>query len=585
MTGNRIRILPDLLAIKIAAGEVVERPVSVVKELIENSLDAGSTKIWVLLRQGGRKSMEVVDEGEGMGREDALLALERHSTSKIHTEEDLTRIATMGFRGEALPSIASVSKMVLTTKRAEELAGWEIRVEAGKVTQVRECGCPNGTTVQVEELFFNLPARQEFLRSPGTEMGHVSELVTRVALAYPSIHFKLFHEGRCLLDCPPTSSEDRILHLLPKEVRPQRVSVIANEGGMELRGVVFSGKVTFPSLKHIHTYVNGRAVRDRILIHAVMEAYQTLLMRGRYPAAVLFLKVPLDEVDVNVHPAKLEVRFRRSQAVHEFVARAVRLQLKNGPRFAAWEPGKTETGQGTVWEPGSPYGALSKEKDNPKLDFLVPALQRRVEGEKEFALEIAKGRSFSSLSFVGQLHGTYLILQSDHGMVLLDQHAAHERIAFERLREQIRLDGVLSQRLLIPQVIDVGETETPILRERAEQLSRFGFEIDQIGEKSFAIRAVPVLLQTQDYGAVVLEVIAELREWGHGGKLVEKVDEVLSTIACHSVIGAHRFLDRSEVRALLADLDRIDFSQQCPHGRPVSTEISQGEIERMFRRR
>ncbi len=575
---QRIILLSDNLISRIAAGEVVERPASVVKELVENSLDAQAKEISVWVEGSGTSLIRVSDNGEGIASEDIPLAIERHATSKLKDEGDLFGIATLGFRGEALPSIASASRLEIVSRTRQEEAGWRLRVVGGKREEPVMIGCPPGTTVEVRDLFFNIPARRKFLKSPSTELGHISDVMNRMALAYADVHFRLHHAGRLLCDyVSAVDPQERLRQVLGADVAGGMVSLSWSQGKVKISGFLSTAPSSFPSSRYLMTYVNRRFVRDRVLTHAVMEGYETLLMKGRYPAAVLDLEIPFEEVDVNVHPAKVEVRFRRRTEVHDALMGAVRDGLKREAKGPAaktvWEKEPVFAG---IRESPSSYGGFSPNASLP--------LSQALSVESEPDRGIPGGGIFSSLDVMGQLLGCYIVCESPQGMALIDQHAAHERIAFEKMRLQLERGRVERQDLLIPQVLELPFHEAAIVEQAFSTLDHLGFTIEAFGPNSFAIKAVPALLPPGEYRDVVRGMVAEFAEFERSSELRHGLEESLMTIACHSVIRANRRLGREEIRALLVELDEIDFATQCPHGRPVLVEFSQAQLERMFKR-
>lgn len=568
----KIRILPESLARRIAAGEVVERPASVVKELVENALDAGAKEISVRVEGSGVSLIRVSDDGEGILAEDLPLAVERHSTSKLVDEAQLFCISTLGFRGEALPSIASVSRLEIVSRARGGRTGARLRVEGGKKFPLEEAGCPEGTTVEVRDLFFNTPARRKFLKSPATELGHIVDAVSRMALAHADVHFSLYHSGRQLLDCVAVSElEDRLRQVLGSDVAQSMARFSWSRGKLKVGGFLSVAPSSFPSTRYLLTYVNRRFVRDRLLNHAVLHGYETLLMKGRYPAVVLQVDLPYGEVDVNVHPAKYEVRFRRQTEVHDAVVEAIRESLKAEAARAPSE-GKKEIGFPAVKEHPEIYSG-------PGLGT-QPELRGTAEGQGK---ESGQG-FFSRFEILGQLLDCYLVCGSSRGLVLIDQHAAHERIAFERMRRELDRQKIERQSLLITQQVELPAVEARVLEENLSLLERLGFAVEPFGRRTFVISAVPALLPLGDYRAALRGMAAALAEVGGSSELRRGLEERLMTIACHSAIRANRRLDREEMRALLEDLDHVDFATQCPHGRPVVLELTRAELERMFKR-
>jgi len=574
----KIILLPENWVSRIAAGEVVERPASVVKELVENALDAGAREISVWVEGSGTSLIRVSDDGEGIASEDLPLALDRHSTSKLRAEADLFRIATLGFRGEALPSIASVSKLEIVSRTRQEEAGSRLRVEGGKKKEPVAAGCPAGTTVEVHELFFNTPARRKFLKSPSTELGHICDVINRMALACAKVHFRLYHGGRMLCDYVAAQTpRDRLHQVLGDEIAAGLMPFSLGKGKMGISGFLSSAPSSFSNARYLFTYVNGRFVRDRILTHAVLQGYETLLMKGRYPAVVLYFVIPFEEVDVNVHPAKYEVRFRRQAEVHDGVAEAVREALrkeaKGPPRIV---PHGAPPFSGVLESPLPYVGGISQRRGHqwPETDYTSPQAKSD---------QVTKG-FFSSLDILGQLLGCYLVCSSSRGMALIDQHAAHERIAYEKMRHQLERGEIERQNLLIPQILELPVGEAALLEQRLGVLEHLGFTVEEFGPNTIIVKSVPALLPPGDYREVMRQMVAEFAEIGQSGALRQEVEERLMTIACHSVIRANRKLEYQEIRALLKELDEIDFATQCPHGRPVLLEFTQEQLERMFKR-
>ena len=574
----KIQILSDETASRIAAGEVVERPASVVKELIENALDAGASEISVWVEKSGTALIRVADNGEGMGPDDLALAVERHSTSKLKEEDDLSRISTLGFRGEALPSIASVSRMEIVSRPLDSDVGHRLRIEGGKKAEVRMAAAAVGTAIEIKEIFFNTPARKKFLKSFATELSHICDAVNRMALAYPEVHFRLFHDGRALADYVAVrDGKDRLQQVFGRDLVQDLLSFSCDQGQLTVAGYLSSAPASFPNTRYLMTFVNRRYVRDKVVTHAVLHGYESLLMKGQYPAVVLFLGVPFGEVDVNVHPAKFEVRFRRPSEVHEAVAHAVRESLKREAR----DP----SSQTAVARPASVFAV-----GEPSLPYARPAMMRDSLSLREDVFprpsapdEVPEG-FFSSMNVLGQILGCYLVCASSAGLALIDQHAAHERVAYEKLRRQMAAGEVMKQSLLIPQTVQLSPGEMMLLEKELPELARSGFILEPFGPDGYAITAVPALLPEGDYRPVVQQMVAELAEIDKSRGVRQYLDERLATIACHSVIRANRKLAMDEMRALLRDLDQIDFATQCPHGRPVLVEFSGAQLEKMFRR-
>lgn len=566
------------MASRIAAGEVVERPASVVKELVENSLDAGATEISVAVEKSGTSLIRVTDNGDGMAPEDLALSVERHSTSKLRTEDDLFRIATLGFRGEALPSIGSIAKLEIVSRQAVTATGHRIRIDGGRKVAVRASAASVGTTVEVAEIFFNTPARRKFLKSPATELSHICDVINRTALAYPAVHFRLQHDGRNVADYVAVrEAKDRLRQVLGFDVAKNLGHFSLRLGELEISGYLSAAPVSYPNARYVYTFVNCRYVRDKVLTHAAMQGYDTLLMKGQYPAVVLFLEIPYGEVDVNVHPAKYEVRFRRQSDVHGLVARAVHGALQDRAKEPSARPRSVDRRDfAFVMEPSLAYAhstGADYQTTGAREVFSLP-LQ---------AQALPNG-FFSSMTVLGQILGCYLVCASAQGLSLIDQHAAHERVAFEKLRRQLNAGQVVKQSLLIPQTLELAAGELLLLERKLAVLERFGFLLEPFGPSSYAITAAPSLLPEADYVPTVRQMIAELAEVDESEKLRQHLEERLATIACHSVIRANRKLEPGEMRALLADLDQTERATQCPHGRPVLIEFSRDQLDRLFKR-
>ena len=611
----RIRVLPPEVADKLAAGEVVERPASVVKELVENALDAGARQVCIELEDAGVGLIAVVDDGEGMGADDAVRALARHATSKVRCVDDLFRITTLGFRGEALASIAAVSTTTLTTRRASDLGGTQILVRGGTVSDVRAAGAPPGTRVEVVDLFGNIPARRKFLKAPATEVGHVSELVTRTALSWPLVSFVLRHGRRTLLDYPAvTDWPERVAQVFGRDRAAAMLPFHGHGAAGSIRGWLTGSHVSFPSARQIFTYVNTRYVRDRLVSHALVAGYSTLLMHGRYPAAAVFIDVPPEDVDVNVHPAKSEVRFRRGGAVHDLITRAVHERLRaQGPAVApsadmprpadatetmaqmaiALRPLRGDAPLRLV--PASPAAFSTPDATTAHAPALAlpartPDAMAPVFTPTPFRAALrpppaaAKPGFFGSLRVIGQAFEGYLLCEGEDCLLVIDQHAAHERVTFERLRHAYADGGVTRQRLLMPMVVDVGAQAAPLVSEHLAALENLGFAMEPFGGSSFAVRALPALLTDADPALLVRDLAEELTEVGRSRRLTQAAESVLARLACHSAVRVGQSLGADQIRALLVAMDNIDFAGNCPHGRPAFVTLPRSDLERLFKR-
>lgn len=594
----RIHILPEELCNKIAAGEVVERPSSVVKELVENSLDAGASDILVELEAGGKRLIRVSDNGQGMGRQDAFLAFERHATSKISCDEDLFALRTLGFRGEALASVASVSRLRLQTCDNQEGLGQEIYAEGGHIKKAQECGLPQGTRVEVRNLFFNLPARKKFLRKEQTELGHAADVVTKQALAHPAVSFHLKHNQRMLLDLRRDKGlRERVAALLGRSLLNDLLSVDEQAGDdLRVSGLISQPQLNRSAATHIYTFINGRYIRDRVVQHAVMDGYRHLLMKGRYPVVVLFLELDPAQVDVNVHPTKHEVRFRQQAQVHDFIANVLRNRL----RPAGWLDGSGEAQEAPSSDhgPTSPPAPRVEQAAMPEQVRDAPPVYAGPEpAPRETIREtpvpcasepsltgVGDGGYFSGLRILGQYHQSYILCQDNDDLILIDQHAAHERVGFEKLKASLAAGEVPSQALLFPEVLELDYNSAAALEEYRQELLRLGFSVEPFGGNAFALKAVPQLLAGRAVAGLVVDVALELERIGRAGTLRDSLDDVLILMACHSVIRANQALTQAEISALFRELDAIDFSAHCPHGRPVQKRLTLYDVERMFRR-
>lgn len=561
----KIRKLSESLVTKIAAGEVIERPFSVIKELVENAIDAGATQIEIEAEDGGRKRMTVIDDGCGMTEEEALLSLERHATSKLANEEDLCKIETLGFRGEALPSIAGVSHMTLETNASG--VGVRIDIEGGKIVKTSSSPLPRGTRITVQNLFFNTPARLKFLKSRETEFSHIAAWIEAIALSRPGIGLNLRHNGKVeIRSVPRKEMRERIGEILGMEIAEFLHPVEANRGRLRLTGFVSDHRAGSTSAKSLFFYVNGRIVRDRTLQHAVLTAYEGLLMKHRYPWAVLHLSVPPEFVDVNVHPTKNEVRFTNGRLAHELVREGVGAALRGRPEPVA-----------------DVVGARSSRPDwVPFEGGSTPPLQR--EGN-HVGLPLQQTIERYDFRIIGQVHSTYLICETPEKLVLIDQHAAHERIGFEKLKGQYEGGGLERQHLLIPQNFDLRPSQGEILKKYLDDLSQLGLEVEFFGGNTFILRTIPTLLEGTDIVSLVEELIESLQSFEKLTPFDERVHEILEWMACHRQVRAGDRLTNEEIDALLKEMETTRFSGQCPHGRPSVLEVPFDEIEKWFKRR
>ncbi len=605
----RIRILPDILANKIAAGEVVARPASVVKELVENALDAQSTRIMVEIEKGGRSLIRVADNGLGMGRDDALLALERFATSKIQDDGDLFNIQTLGFRGEALPSIAAVSRMTLITRPADAQSGVEIQVDGGKIMRVTDAGAPAGTMISVARLFYNTPARRKFLKTVNTEMGHIGDIVNGMALGWPQVRFKLVHNAKTVKQWPraPEPSQ-RAADVLGQVAAGELIVLDASHANLNIHGYLGPSRQARSTSRGIYLFVNGRRVRDRTIQHALFEGFQGRLMKGQFPLAVLFLQLPFDQVDVNVHPTKHEIRFSDQRMVHDTIRDQVAAALAKAekrhwamatpgdskPQSLAAEPqpdygpqkvvdaGFGATGQGQLdWRPKRPN--TPKVVARQGLSHALPTSGFQPEGHVAARQQpLWKVGGFQDLAVIGQFRGTYIICQSDNTLILIDQHAAHERIVYEQLKQ--RAGRIDSQRLLMPETVELGFSEASILDKLIPELNALGLEVEPFGGTTFVIKAVPVILEDRDMARILVNLAEKAAEIGLGAGLEKVMDECRMVMACHNAIRANQRLTHEQIRHMLIQLDRCDNPSHCPHGRPTWIRWTLKELEKAFGR-
>ena len=596
-----LRRLPSNLVNRIAAGEVVESPASALKELVENAIDAGARRIAVTLKEGGRTFLSVVDDGVGMSREELTLAVERHCTSKL-PGDDLGDIRTLGFRGEALPSIASVSRFTITSRPAAAAEAWSLEIDGGAKGEAKPAAHPPGTRVEVRDLFFATPARLKFLKEPRTESGHVADAMRRLAMAHPAVGFRLESEERTLIDLAAANPSllhdadalrlERLAAIMGREFADNTVAIGANREGFRLTGFAGLPTLNRPTGQHQYLFVNGRPVRDKLLAGAVRGAYQDFLARDRHPMVALFLEAPTGMVDVNVHPAKTEVRFRDAGIVRGLIVGALRTALAAAGHRASTTVSDAALGAfrpHTGYSSSLPMGGGGGVSSIPRglaeaaAQFMAPlgAPSARVEAE------VANGRDAHYPLGVAraQLHETYIVAQTDQGVVIVDQHAAHERLLHERLKDQLEADGVKRQALLLPEVVDVGEDGARRLAARAAELAEMGLVLEPFGLGAVVVRETPAVLGEVDVQGLVRDLADELAELGDHLSLKEKVEEVCGTLACHTSVRAGRRLSVEEMNALLRQMEATPHSGQCNHGRPTYVELKLADIERLFGRR
>jgi DNA mismatch repair protein MutL len=668
---GRIHVLSEQVANKIAAGEVVERPASVVKEMLENSLDAGATRIKISVEAGGKKLIQIVDNGCGMVRDDAMLAFERHATSKIKDAEDLLSVATLGFRGEALPAIASVSRLRLETRAEDEAAGTVIEINGGKIARVEEAGLPLGTSITVRDLFFNTPARKKFLKSESTELSHIASLVTHYALAHPEKHFELHSSTNAILVAPPVAGySERVYQVFGKETLDQLIPVTARQalvhvglpqpppwrrkeieedgeevspadpGEMRVHGFVSKPEIQKLNRNSIFVFVNRRLIRDRLVQHALTEAYRNIIAPTVYPVVLLFLELPAGEVDVNVHPSKTEVRFRQHSVMHDFVRDSVRAALMKArpvPQFVtemrahatasqALRPGAPTAGvltPGGEWDPSS--GAASAVQapwpttHEPgggggfvlQAPILPPVSQRfQFEGgmavEANAAVSLAppvdaipdngcapaldvsgQEPTLSSLGMLkplGQIRNSFILAVNEDGLWIIDQHVAHERVLFERVLKQRAEQKVESQRLLMPIVLELSPAQQAVFAEISDELQRNGFEAEPFGARSVAVKMAPAGVEAAEVERMLHELLDQFSREEQSLNLEKIRTRIAASIACHAAIKVNMPLEQNKMEWLLAELAKTDHPMSCPHGRPVVLRYSVKDIQKAFKR-
>ncbi len=577
--------LPSHLINQIAAGEVVERPASVVKEIIENSLDAGAQSVHIDIVAGGQKLIRIRDDGKGIVKSELALALSRHATSKISSLDDLEAVASLGFRGEALPSIASVARLTLSSRTMDAASAWQVEADSGQVSVPQPAAHPQGTTVEVHDLFYNTPARRRFLRTERTEFGHIEKWVRRLALSRPEIAFVLTHNQRTVLQSAGGSSADaqrqRIAKICGNAFADQCIYI-----ERETEGIALSGWLALPTYNRSqpdmqYWFVNGRSISDKTLAHAVRHAYRDVLFHGRYPAYILNLTMDPASVDANAHPAKHEVRFRDSRRVHGVVSQSVEVALKDtrpGGHNIAPIPMTRESvfHQGSMRLPSStPPSGVREALASYRSFSAAAALAERPRQDTDIP----------PLGFaVAQLAGVYILAENKDGLVIVDMHAAHERITYEKLKRGFDDRNLVRQPLLVPETLSVAESEADLIEQSGHLLAELGLVVDRVGPTSVTVREVPVLLKDSDVEALLRDVLSDLSESGQSNRIEDACDDYLATMACHHSIRANRMLTADEMNALLREMENTERADQCNHGRPTWTTVTMSELDRLFLR-
>ena len=595
---KRIVILSKEIANKIAAGEVVERPASIVKELLENSIDAGATDIRIELEKGGTQTIKVIDNGSGIEQEDVPLVFERHATSKIHKFEDIFNVVSFGFRGEAMPSIASVAKVELLTRRKNELSGTKAVLESGMVKDMSPIGVPEGTQISVTKIFANVPARRKFLKTETTEQGACLDVITRLALAHPEIRFKVSANGKEVFTAPEVDDmSKRIAMVMGEEFSSRCIAVDEEKGSVSLTGFIARPEYTKSNSKSIYLFVNKRFIRDNSLTHAVLSAYRQIIEPRRYPAAVLFLDMPPDEVDVNVHPAKMEVRFKNTHDVYELVSKTIRENLavaetSKGTFVYRLEPKEKKTDPFSTpsireASPSMRFGMFSRKNLQQAIhdDLLRRPVTEKITATPENTEIVPKEKVFfTGMRYVGQYANTYLVFEGDGGLVLLDQHAAHERIILEKLKKSSG-EKVISQSLLMPEIVNLTPGQITLFSDYIEFLQQIGLDIEIFGSDALAVKTVPTTLSQTKISEMIYDIADQLGDQNRVTSIQERREKILASLACRAAIKANRFLSHEEVDALCSELEATPFNLTCPHGRPITINFPLSEIERMFKRK
>lgn len=577
----KIRILDEVTVTKIAAGEVIERPSSVVKELVENSIDAGADRITIEVKDGGKRYIRVTDNGMGMDREDACLSFERHSTSKIEDIEDLQKIRSLGFRGEALASIASVSKVEMTTRLRGSEIGTRVIIEGGEIKSVKETGCPEGTTVIVKELFYNTPARKKYLRSRRTELAHITETVTRYAIIWHDISFKLIHNDSEVLNAPATSNFlENIVNIYGKEIAKELIELDFKSDEIKVSGYIANPTVTKSDTSYQSIFVNRRWVTSSLISRAVKDGFGRLLMKSRFPIAILNIHIRQDRIDVNVHPTKSQVKFSNEFDVYNSVAKAVENALKREmiiPEFKAREL----KGRRVIKEraPLAEIEVLRKVEESSIDEFIG----KEKDVVRESAPEYKARERLPEMAIIGQILNTYIICQSGFNILIIDQHAAHEKILFERFSKAMPMQ-THTQELLTPITLELLPKECGVLNENLMLLKELGFIIEPFGRNTFQVRGVPSILEGLESKESIQNIVKDLTEIGQTRIKGELREKVISSIACHSAFKAGKALSRNEIELLIKELRDLDDPYTCPHGRPTIISITQRELEKKFKR-
>ena len=598
-----IRLLPDTLISQIAAGEVVERPASVLKELLENSIDSGASEIDIFISQGGAENIRVTDNGRGIPKEELKLAISRHATSKINDLTDLEEINTLGFRGEALASIASVSQFTLASKHESDKHAWSVSVDGGLVRDTKPSSLPQGTTVEVKNLYYNTPARRKFLKSANTEYGHCAELFKQVALAYPRVSLSISHNEKLRQKVVAHDTEQRVKEVLQNSLTQSGIWVREGQEDLSLSGIIQTPAYDNSNRESQYFYVNGRFVRDRVVSHAIRQAFNDVLHHGKGISYVLFMSIAPSMVDVNVHPRKTEVRFRESQAVHQFIFHALEKNLASKEKSTSnpthsffqepvrknWQPMRavqSNINLTSVFDSTIPTNSFSTPTASPLTESTSETSDNAEARDISDWSEQAEELSISNpLGFaIGQLSGAYILAQNHLGLIIVDMHAAHERVVYEQLKIGLEQHTISKQSLLLPINIKLSAPQISILEENTETINSLGFEFTVSGEESVALRAAPTLFEVENIPRLLTDIIKDIEEFGGTRVITEHRDQILATMACHSAIRANRKLTLVEMNAVLREMERTERSDQCNHGRPTWFQITNQELDQRFMR-
>ncbi|MFQ5456465.1 MAG: DNA mismatch repair endonuclease MutL [Nitrospirota bacterium] len=588
----KIKILPEDIINKIAAGEIIERPSSVVKELIENSIDAKSSKICADIMDGGKKMIRVIDDGEGMNRDDALLAFERHATSKLKEEKDLYFIKSLGFRGEALPSIASVSKVSLTTMSKGSDIGIQVDIDGGMVRDISETGRSVGTTIEISHLFYNTPARRKFLKKTNTELSHISRLFYQEALAHPWIHFRMNHNGKEVANYPSVKGwRDKITQIFGDEISSNIIEIEESSENISFKGFISKPLFTKRTNLYQEIFINRRHIKSSFILHAIYDSYDTLLMKDQHPVIFMFLEVDPSSIDVNVHPAKREIKFSNQREVYNFIRNSIRNKLSAGNISVAGSHSIAEreiNNQRDIRDSGDfryQYNLADDQSgigENKRIKESVSHYQPVA--ETEFC-----SASISSLSHnirpLGQINNTFIIVEIDNELQIIDQHTAHERVLYEKYTKAYRKSGCDIQPLLIPENIELSLQETLLIKDYIKDLKKIGLEIEEFGENSFIIRAIPAIGCFGSLQKLVIDIINELAQFEKNMSYEERIKKIISSFACHGAVRANHVLNKEEITRLIEDLLKTDMPYTCPHGRPIAIRFTIEELEKRFYRK